>query len=287
MDPGLIQDIFATTLVVSVMLGVGLDVDRTALRALAKRWPILLRAGAFNHLLVPVVAWVIADAFGVPHQTKLAMLLVASVPGGPVGSLLVRHGRGDLALSVALVITLGLTNTIATPLSLSLLGVEADRAAFFAATLRTVFGVVVLPVLVGQAIRGVSLRWARRVSKVATMLANVLLVGLIIGMSALKGHLITEFDGRTIAAMATLMIFCLGGGALVGGRARPLQAATGLTSGVRNIALALLLAPRMLDDYGQLVVLLYPLFVLVLASTATILFRRAIPAAGERVTAAS
>jgi len=43
----------------------------------------------------------------------------------------------------------------------------------------------------------------------------------------------------------------------------------------------------MLDDYGQLVVLLYPLFVLVLASTATILFRRAIPAAGERVTAAS
>ncbi|MFT5993629.1 MAG: BASS family bile acid:Na+ symporter, partial [Bradymonadia bacterium] len=268
MDPGLIQDIFATTLVVSVMLGVGLDVDRTSLRALVKQWPILLRAGAFNHVLVPIVAWGIAEALGVPQQTKLAMLLIASVPGGPVGSLLVRHGRGDLALSVALVITLGLTNTIATPLSLSLLGVEADRAAFFAATLRTVFGVVVLPLLVGQAIRGASLVWAGRVSKVATMLANVLLVGLIVGMSALNGHLITEFDGRTIAAMAALMIFCLGGGALIGGRSRPIQAATGLTGGVRNIALALLLAPRMLDDYGQLVVLLYPLFVLILASSA-------------------
>jgi BASS family bile acid:Na+ symporter len=272
-DPGLIQDIFATTLVVSVMLGVGLDVDRTSLRALVKQWPILLRAGAFNHVLVPIVAWGIAEALGVPQQTKLAMLLIASVPGGPVGSLLVRHGRGDLALSVALVITLGLTNTIATPLSLSLLGVEADRAAFFAATLRTVFGVVVLPLLVGQAIRGASLVWAGRVSKVATMLANVLLVGLIVGMSALNGHLITEFDGRTIAAMAALMIFCLGGGALIGGRSRPIQAATGLTGGVRNIALALLLAPRMLDDYGQLVVLLYPLFVLILASSATLLFR--------------
>jgi hypothetical protein len=73
------------------------------------------------------------------------------------------------------------------------------------------------------------------------------------------------------------MLGVLGGVLGSGGDVRD-RCAVGLTSGVRNIALALLLAPRVLDDHGQMVVLLYPVFVILLVTASMFGFRARIGA---------
>lgn len=270
-----IQDLFATILVVSVMLAVGFDLRWRDLTAIRDEPGPLLRGLAFNHVGGPLLALAIAAMFAVPESTARAMWLVAAVPGGPVGAMLVKHGRGNLALSVALVVCFGLFNTIATPLSLSFIAdIEAaDRVAFVAKTMQTVALVVVLPLAVGMTVRRRFERPAAILKKVANGVANVLLVGLIVGIGGARAHEILAFDARTLLAMATLVLAGIAGGALVAGRGLQNRCAVGITSGVRNIALALLLAPRVLDDSGQMVVLLYPVFVILLATATMFGFR--------------
>lgn len=270
-----IQDLFATILVVSVMLAVGFDLRWRDLTAIKDEPGPLARGLLFNHVGGPLLALGIAALFAVPDSTARAMWLVAAVPGGPVGAMLVKHGRGHLALSVALVVCFGVINTVATPLSLSFIADldPADRVQFVVRTMQTVALVVVAPLAVGMTVRARLPKVAGPAKKVANALANLLLVGLIVGIGAVRAHEILVFDARTLGAMATLVLAGILGGALVAGRGLPIRCAVGITSGVRNIALALLLAPRVLDDDGQLVVLLYPVFVILLATAAMFGFR--------------
>lgn len=270
-----IEDLFATILVVSVMLAVGFDLRWSDLTAIKDEPGPLARGLLFNHVGGPLLAFGIAMLFAVPESTAHAMWLVAAVPGGPVGAMLVKHGRGHLALSVALVVCFGVFNTIATPISLSLIA-DLDPAArlqFIGRTMQTVALVVVAPLAVGMTIRARAPQVAAPAKKVANIVANVLLVGLIVGIGSMRAHEILDFDARTLGAMATLVLAGIAGGALVAGKGLHVRCAVGITSGVRNIALALLLAPRVLDESGQMVVLLYPVFVIFLATAAMFGFR--------------
>ena len=276
-----IQDLFATVLVVSVMLAVGFDLRWRDLSAIRHQPGPLVRGLVFNHLGGPLLALGLAKLFAVPASTAAAMWLIAAVPGGPVGAMLVKHGRGNLALSVALVVCFGVFNTLATPLSLSFIAdlPSADRLAFVLSTMRTVLLVVVVPLATGMLVRRHAPRVAAPAKKLANALANVLLIGLIVGVGGAQGHLILDFDLRTILAVASLVLLGVAGGVLVAGGDLRDRCAVGLTSGVRNIALALLLAPRVLDDHGQMVVLLYPVFVILLVTASMFGFRARIGAA--------
>jgi len=274
------QDLFATVLVVSVMLAVGFDLRWRDLSAIRQQPGPLVRGLLFNHVGGPLLALGLARLFAVPASTAAAMWLIAAVPGGPVGAMLVKHGRGNLALSVALVVCFGVFNTVATPFSLSFIGdiPASDRAAFVLSTMRTVVLVVVVPLAAGMLVRRHAPRVAAPAKKVANAIANVLLIGLIVGVGGARGHLILDFDVRTILAVASLVMLGVLGGVLVSGGDVRDRCAVGLTSGVRNIALALLLAPRVLDDHGQMVVLLYPVFVILLVTASMFGFRARIGA---------
>ena len=179
-----IQDLFATVLVVSVMLAVGFDLRWRDLSAIRQQPGPLVRGLVFNHVGGPLLALGLARLFAVPASTAAAMWLIAAVPGGPVGAMLVKHGRGNLALSVALVVCFGVFNTVATPFSLSFVGdiPPSDRAAFVLSTMRTVVLVVVVPLAAGMLVRRHAPRVAAPAKKVANAIANLLLIGLIVGV---------------------------------------------------------------------------------------------------------
>lgn len=85
-----------------LMFQLGLDLDRRAFAGVLRR-PGAVAAGlAGQLLLLPLVAWAVACAFGLPPVYFLGLLLVACCPGGSSSNVFSMLARGDVALSVTL-----------------------------------------------------------------------------------------------------------------------------------------------------------------------------------------
>lgn len=271
-----VQSIIATVLVVSVMLSVGLDVRWRSVANAFRRPGALARGLLFNHLAVPALALGVALLFGLSEPATLALVLCAALPGGPVGALMVQQSRGDLPLGVALLLSMAALNVIATPITLAVFDLEGGMGLVLRIG-RVIATGVLLPLVVGLVVRDRYEPFAIRAQKVAKIVANVLLAGIIVGMVIVRWESVFGFQARTLAAFATVVTATLVGGWLVAGRSAPRQAALSMVSGVRNIAVALLLAPQVLEGEDQLLVPLYSLFMLIIVPLAMLAFRRRIP----------
>ncbi|MFT6398456.1 MAG: BASS family bile acid:Na+ symporter, partial [Bradymonadia bacterium] len=116
------RDIFVALLVVCVMLSVGFEMQVHQLRAAFKR-PLRLVGGlTYEHIMVPLLAFGIATAVAAPPAGKLAVILCACTPGGPVGPAFVRNGKGDLPFAVTMVVMMAALNVVMTPLTLTMFG---------------------------------------------------------------------------------------------------------------------------------------------------------------------
>lgn len=86
--------------VIMFSLGLGLTVADFA-RVAAQ--PKAFGTGAFSQLVtIPLVAWVIATAFGLPPELAVGLMILSLCPGGVTSNILTKLARGDLALSISL-----------------------------------------------------------------------------------------------------------------------------------------------------------------------------------------
>ena len=276
-----LQDIVSTILVVAVMLAVGLDIRWPFVMAAFRRTSELWRGLAFNHVAVPAIAVACASLFGLSGPATLALVLCAALPGGPVGALMVQHGEGDLPYGVALLLSTAAINVIATPVTLALLGVEGGAEIVMRVGRVIALGVLI-PLVVGLAIRARFERFAVRTQKITQLFANLLLGAIIIGMVVTRWRFIFEFEVVTLVAYALVVAATLIGGALVVGPRPEARSALSMVSGVRNIAVALLLAPMLLSPGDQLLVPLYSLFMLTIVPIGTWAVRRHVRAAASQ-----
>ncbi|GAA3786697.1 hypothetical protein GCM10022226_01030 [Sphaerisporangium flaviroseum] len=72
--------------IATTMFGAGLGATLSALRAIFADLPLLLLALLANLLIIPLLGWGIAALFSLPAASFIALLLVASSPGGPFGA---------------------------------------------------------------------------------------------------------------------------------------------------------------------------------------------------------
>ncbi|MBX3572523.1 MAG: bile acid:sodium symporter family protein [Mesorhizobium sp.] len=86
--------------VIMFSLGLGLSVaDFARVAAQPKAFGI----GAFSQLVtIPLVAWAIATAFGLPPELAVGLMILSLCPGGVTSNILTKLARGDLALSISL-----------------------------------------------------------------------------------------------------------------------------------------------------------------------------------------
>ena len=166
-----------------VMLGLGLSLT-VADFARVVRYPRAVLVGLFTQTVVLVAgAYLIARAFSLPPELAVGMMLLAASPGGATANIYSHLAHGDVALNI----TLTAVNSLLALLTLPLI-VDAALAHFLGQDqyvppptrkVIEVAAIIVLPVIVGMALRAGLPKVAAALEKPIRLFAVLVLVAVI------------------------------------------------------------------------------------------------------------
>lgn len=238
-----LQTIGSIALVVSLMLATGLRIEVHELAELRQRPRSLAWAMVLNVLLRPALAWMCARLLQLDPRVAIGVMLCAAAPGGPTSALYSNTARADLPFAAAMTILLPAIGVVTTPLILSLaVELPAGAEVPLLTMIGSLIAMQVVPLSLGMFVRRRWPRLAARLVPWAAGLANAVLAGLVVMLTALKGDLMLEISGPTWLALLGLtgLALLLGGAA---DRSRPASARAGaLVAACRNVSVAIMLA---------------------------------------------
>ena len=168
-----------------VMLGMGLTLTHRDVSNLRGAGTILGLGVGLQYLIMPIGAWVIASALGLPKLLAVGVILVGACPGGTASNVVAYLARGDVALSVGMTTVSTLVSPILTPVWIWLLAstwIAIDPFPLF----WMVTKIVLLPVITGILIRSV---WTPHswflegLLPAGSMLIIAWIVGVIVGLN--------------------------------------------------------------------------------------------------------
>jgi BASS family bile acid:Na+ symporter len=140
-----------TSILGFIMLTMGLTLSKDDFRILISRPIDMLIGVTAQYLLMPIIAWAIAETFNLPHPVAVGLLLVGCCPGGVSSNIMSFLCKGDVAFSVGMTTVTTLLAPVFTPLlMLHLAGenVDVDALGMF----RSILIVTILPVALGFAL---------------------------------------------------------------------------------------------------------------------------------------
>ncbi|MBT2234307.1 bile acid:sodium symporter family protein [Nonomuraea sp. NEAU-A123] len=230
--------------IAATMFAAGLATTLPALCTVFTDLPLLLLVLLANLVCVPLLGWGVAALFGLPAASFIALLLVASSPGGPFGAKLGMVQNGDVVAGAATQVLLAAIGSITFGPTANVIlktanvggGVSLDVATL----MLTVAVLQLVPFAVGLIVRHYAPSTAQAWHPVAAMVSNVtflvVLVGMLVGnwraVIALIGSL-TLLAGFVFAVIA----FALGTALATGPGAR--RTTMGGVAAVRNAGPAL------------------------------------------------
>ncbi len=273
-----VQDIVVAVFAITIMLSVGVDLTTARLRDVFKHPKPLFYGMGLNHLLVPLLALGLSGLFSLSEAAAVGFLLCASAPGGPVGAMLTHRAGGDLAYAASLLLVMTLVNTIATP-TFMIVAVGGSHGVGFSeapAMVRTILFYLIIPLFVGIGLRERRPHFADKALRVLKILTNVLFGVLFIGVCATRWELTLQLGLGPAGAMLVCVLVCVAIGIVLPVGPMDRRTALGLMSGVRNIALSLLLANSWFrEDETILTVMVYGLVMLIGTVPVAVAFNRA------------
>ncbi|MEM7300780.1 MAG: bile acid:sodium symporter family protein [Pseudomonadota bacterium] len=202
---------------IMLSLGLGLTIG-DFLRVLTR--PVAFLAGAVSQIaIIPITAFVIATAFGLPPEIAVGFMILSFCPGGVTSNILSKLARGDVALSVSLTAVISLTSMITVPLLVAFsvthfMGSDAPevnitRLAF------SMFLITALPVAIGVAIRHFAADFVAKIENGVSTAATVLFVVIVVAALATNWTLFIENLASLGPALILLNVLLLAFGAMV------------------------------------------------------------------------
>jgi predicted Na+-dependent transporter len=243
---------------VSSMLSVGLAYTIREILSPLREARAILRALVANFVLVPLLAVAIVRIFPMDRALALGLFLLAGSAGAPFLIKLASAAKSDLALSAGLLVLL-VPATVAflpfyVPLAMahpSLRGLSYVPSGVAKLGL-PLLSTLILPLLLGVAMKTVAPRWAVRLlpigGKVSTFAVVLVMVAT---FGANVRELVTIVKSGTIVAGVLLVLAAFVAGFLLSRRER--AAVLGLGTAQRNVAAAMVLAAQDFKDPDVLV----------------------------------
>ena len=169
-----------------VMFGMGMTIEFKDFRHLLRHpWDVGIGVLA-QFTIMPLVAYLLTQAFSLPPDLAVGVILVGTCPGGTASNVITYLAKGDVALSVTMTMATTLLAPFITPF-LTLLLAGEEIAVNAPAMMLSIAEMVLLPVLLGAALNHF---FRRRVAYALTVLPLIsallvaLLVGVVVSMSA-------------------------------------------------------------------------------------------------------
>lgn len=167
-----------------VMLGMGLTLTFKDFGEVTKNPKAVIVGVILQYVVMPVIAFLLVQAFRLPPDLAIGVILVGCCPGGTSSNVITFLAKGNTALSVACTTLSTLLAPILTPAVFYLFAsqwLQVDAGGMFVSVLK----MVLLPVFIGLIIRSL---FKQKVQKVKTMplisvIAIILIVSAVVAVS--------------------------------------------------------------------------------------------------------
>jgi BASS family bile acid:Na+ symporter len=236
------------------MFALGLTLTPDDFRRVLAR-PKAMAAGLAGQLvMVPAIAWVIANTWGLPGEMAVGLMIVAACPGGASSGLITYLARGDTALSISLTAVSSIAAALTMPLIVDqsmqhFLGSGTTSEFPVLRLSRGVFFLTTVPVMLGMAVKHFRAAMTSRYVKFAERLATSLFLAIVFATFASQSDVFRENITIVGPAAATLNIsvMALGFVLAVGlGLHRRDRIAIAIECGLHNAAVGIYLAATVL-----------------------------------------
>lgn len=281
---GPIEKTLLAVLLLVLMTGIGATLSPAHFRDILKAPKGVLIGLASQFGWMPLIAFGLAKGLGLPPPMAVGLVIVGCTPGGTTSNMFTYYAGADVALSVSMTVVSTAVATVVMPLLLVLYAapLTSTELDLPLGNIITTLALVLVPVGVGIAIRARSEAAAAKLERLGSICGVVVLI-LLVGTSLGSNH--SDLAQIPVAGYVAAGALGLAGMGLGYGISRafgmpPAQRrAVALETGIQNspLAFAIILAAFPESEQAQVLWLpmLYALFVLLSASAATAVFRRA------------
>lgn len=176
------------------MCSLGMELTRDDFRRIFTA-PRGVLIGLLNLVLIaPLLAFAMAELFGLPPELAVGLVLLGASPGGMMANMLTHLSRGDTALSVSMTAISSVAAVVTVPLFLGLSTSHFDAAVgdvSMPGVVARVLAITIVPVALGMELR------RRRPQLVAAIHARVRRASLVLFAVVVLGAIASEHDTVT------------------------------------------------------------------------------------------
>jgi bile acid:Na+ symporter, BASS family len=246
-----LAEILTYGFLISTMLAIGLTVTREEILNAMEDRRRMGRVFLANLVLVPVLAYLLMAIIPLPPGTKLALALLALAPGGLTAIQFTDKVKGHLAFAAAVAFLLTLLSIVITPVLIKILiPLQTGLHLPFVRIILFVILFLLLPLIMGFAIRGRYEKGAVVLSKLMLIVSNIFFVAMILFTSAAKKEAMRSVGKETILVMLLFVVFCMVIGWSTGGSHRGNRRVLAIVTSMRNAGLCLVVALRSFPASG-------------------------------------
>jgi BASS family bile acid:Na+ symporter len=229
-----------------IMFGMGLTLTFEDFRDIARKWKIVGAGVLVQYTVMPLLAFGIGMALGLPEEALIGLVVVGACPGGTASNVIALLARANVALSVTLTLAATCIAPLVTPFVTWAL-LDARVHIDVAGMMESVFWIVAFPLFDGLVLRQLLkkrldpiLHWFPSVSIVTISL----LIACIIGLNR---DMLLEFPALVALAVALHnaggLLAGYGAGRFMGCSARD-RRALAIEVGMQNSGLGVALAVK-------------------------------------------
>ncbi|ABV92741.1 bile acid:sodium symporter [Dinoroseobacter shibae DFL 12 = DSM 16493] len=286
---GALEQTILALMIFVIMLGMGASLTPRDFY-LALRRPYGLAIGVISQYgFMPFIGFLLATFLTVPEAIAVGILIMACMPGGTTSNIFTYFSKGNLALSVLMTVTSTVMGVIMIPIVLvlyaSALNLDIPRENIIATLV-----LLLVPVAIGMVLRKLNANVGAVTEFMGSALALFFIVFLVVSWIPRNWQFLMETTSATYIAAIGLGVFgiAIGYGFARALRLHPRNARTvGLETGIQNGPLAIAIIVFTFDGAEaqsiMAVPVLYSLFIVIVATLVTLVFRRANTAAEQKL----
>ncbi len=231
--------------VMFLMLGVGLNTSFRQVLDVAKKFRLIFRGVLANFLVVPALIYVSLVLLPISSDIKIGIMLMAAAPIAPMAPPFAETAKGDVPYAVGLMTIVALLSVPLTPLILSLAlpesigGITLDPRQI----VKTLLTAQLIPISVGMAIQGANPKLTEKLLRFVPKIGQfglIIGVGLILLVQA-KQILTMGLLPHVVILLWVIASLLIGDGMLIG-EAASLRRSLAVSTAIRNVPLAFLIA---------------------------------------------
>lgn len=239
-------NILITVALVELMVAIGLSVPLIDVVRVARDRRLVLQAVLANYLCVPAAAVGLLLLYRAEPMIAAGFLIAAACPGAPYGPPFTAMAKGNVSVSVGLMVILAGSSALVTPVLLNVLtpfvsGSDTPRVDVIQMVF-TLLWVQLLPLGLGLALRQWRPNLAARLERPANFVATLLNVSVIALVLVVHFQTLAAIRPSGFVGMLALVLAALAAGWLLGMPGSGNRTSMAITTSVRNVGVGLVIA---------------------------------------------